>query len=142
MDNTCKNIVNSVGIEFESWMDLEGFLVPRENLLDIEKYNQVKIHIAELKKNFSSSFMTSLQKNATNNQKWPLLNLVRQILNIHHYKMVPIRKCDGYTPEGVKKFRRFFRIVLSKNKKENPKMEEEKENSKDSKEDTGEEEIT
>jgi hypothetical protein len=65
--------------------------------------------------------MTSLQKNADKFQKWPLLNLTRQILNIHHYKMTPIRKCDGYTPDGVKKFKRFFRI--DKNKKK-PNLEE------------------
>ena len=54
--------------------------------------------------------MTSLQKNADKSQKWPLLNLVRQILNVYHYKMDPIRKADGYTLEGIKKYRRFFQI--------------------------------
>jgi hypothetical protein len=54
--------------------------------------------------------MTSLQKNADKSQKWPLLNLVRQILNVYDYKMEPIRKSDGYTLEGVKKYKRFFLI--------------------------------
>jgi hypothetical protein len=27
--------------------------------------------------------------------------------------MKPIRKSDGYTPEGVKKYKRFFEIVMS-----------------------------
>ena len=54
--------------------------------------------------------MTILQKNADKSQKWPLLNLVRQILNVYHYKMEPIRKADGYTLEGIKKYRRFFQI--------------------------------
>jgi hypothetical protein len=55
--------------------------------------------------------MTSLQKNAEKEQKWPLLNLVRQILNVYNYKMEPIRKSDGYTLEGVKKYKRFFQII-------------------------------
>jgi hypothetical protein len=59
--------------------------------------------------------MTSLQKNADKSQKWPLLNLVRQILNVYDYKMDPIRKSDGYTLEGVKKYKRYFLI----NKKSN-----------------------
>jgi hypothetical protein len=59
--------------------------------------------------------MTSLQKNADKSQKWPLLNLVRQILNVYNYKMDPIRKSDGYTLEGVKKYKRYFLI----NKKSN-----------------------
>lgn len=126
MDPYCKNILKIVGIDFESFHDLEGFLIPRENLLDESKYNHVNHIIPELKKNFSSSLMTSLQKNAKNNQKWPLLNLVRQILNIHHLKMVPVRKSDGYTPDGTKKFKRFFRIVLSKKKNKNLLEKDEK----------------
>ena len=66
--------------------------------------------IPELKSVFSSSYMTSLQQTANKDQKWPLLNLIRQILRLYHYDMVPIRKSDGYTPEGVKKYKRFFNI--------------------------------
>jgi hypothetical protein len=54
--------------------------------------------------------MTSLQKNADKSQKFPLINLVRQILNVYDYKMEPIRKSDGYTLEGVKKYKRYFQI--------------------------------
>jgi hypothetical protein len=36
-------------------------------------YDEVKKYLPELKKNYSSSFMTSLQKNADKSQKWPLL---------------------------------------------------------------------
>jgi hypothetical protein len=54
--------------------------------------------------------LTSLQKNADKSQKWPLLNLIRQILSVYGYKMKPIRKADGYTLEGVKKYKRYFQI--------------------------------
>jgi hypothetical protein len=54
--------------------------------------------------------MTSLQKNADKSQKWPLLNLIRQILNVYDYKMEPIRKADGYTLEGIKKYKRYFQV--------------------------------
>jgi len=84
--------------------------IPREQLLSEAKYGEIKKIIPELKKNFSSSFMTSLQKNACKSQKWPLLNLIRQILSIYNYQMEPIRKSDGYTLEGVKKYKRFFQI--------------------------------
>lgn len=52
-----------------------------------------------------------MQKNAGKNQKWPLINLVRQILSVYNYHLSPVRKCDGYTSEGVKKYKRFFKIV-------------------------------
>ena len=110
MDEDSKQILNIVGINIESINDLEFFLLPREQLLCDLKYQEIQILIPELKKKFSSSFMTSLQKNAKIEQKWPLLNLVRQILSIYNYKMEPIRKSDGYTLEGIKKYKRFFQI--------------------------------
>ena len=54
--------------------------------------------------------LTSLQTNAQKKQKWPLLNLVRQILKSNDYKMEPIRKSNGYTKDGKKKYLRFFLI--------------------------------
>ena len=110
MDEESKNLLFLIGLKFEILNDLDGLLIPREQLLDDKKYDEIKKHIPELKKSLSSSFMTSLQKNADNIQKWPLLNLVRQILLFYNYKMEPIRKSDGYTLEGVKKYKRFFQI--------------------------------
>lgn len=110
MDENSKKILSIVGINFEILTDLEWLFIPREQLLSDAKYIEIKNMIPELKKNFSSSFMTSLQKNAGKSQKWPLLNLIRQILSIYNYQMEPIRKSDGYTLEGVKKYKRLFQI--------------------------------
>ena len=110
MDEDCKKIMTIIGIQFEILTDLEGIFIPREQLLSDSKYLEIKQMIPDLKKHFSSSFMTSLQKNASKSQKWPLLNLIRQILSIYNYQMEPIRKSDGYTLEGVKKYKRFFQI--------------------------------
>ena len=110
MDSESKIIMKNIGIEFETFVDLEGIFIPREQLLSDTKYEEIKKLIPELKKKYSSSFMTCLQKNADKTQKWPLINLVRQILAFHNFKMEPIRKADGYTLDGVKKYRRYFLI--------------------------------
>jgi hypothetical protein len=110
MNEECKSIFKIIGIEFNEIEDLNGLTIWREQLLSDTKYDEIKKNLPELKKIYSSSFMTSLQKNADKSQKWPLLNLVRQILNVYDYKMEPIRKSDGYTLEGVKKYKRFFLI--------------------------------
>jgi hypothetical protein len=110
MDKESKIILKNVGIEFENLTELNGIFIPREILLSDNKYDEIKKLIPELKKNYSSSLMTSLQKSAEQSQKWPLLNLVRQILNIYNYRMEPVRKADGYTLEGIKKYKRFFLI--------------------------------
>ena len=90
--------------------DLNGMLVPREFFLDKTVYDSVKEDISVLKQVFTSSALTSLQSNAEANQKWPLLNLVRQILRSCHYKMTPKRVSAGYTKEGKKIYKRMFII--------------------------------
>lgn len=101
--NKCKILIN----EFD---DLNGFLLPREIFLDKDVYNSVKEDISILKQVFTSSALTSLQSNAEENQKWPLLNLVRQILRSCHYKMIPKRVSAGYTKDGKKIYKRMFII--------------------------------
>jgi hypothetical protein len=110
MDEYSKKILQIVGIIDSSLNNLQDVLIPREQLLSVEKYNAVKDIIAELKTVFSSSSMTSLQKTAEKEQRWPLINLVRQLLHVYKFRMIPIRKSDGYTPDGIKKYKRFFQI--------------------------------
>lgn len=115
MNEESKTILKIIGIEFNETDDLNGLTILRDQLLSDNKYEEVKKLLPELKKIYSSSLMTSLQRNADKSQKWPLLNLVRQILNTHEYKMEPIRKSDGYTLEGVKKYKRYFLIKKKSN---------------------------
>jgi len=110
MDDNSRLILKMVGFEIDELKDIDGLVTPRESLISDDKYDQIKKLIPELKKHYSSSFMTSLQTKAETSQKWPLLNLIRQILNVYNYKMEPIRKSDGYTLEGVKKYKRYFQI--------------------------------
>ena len=110
MDENIKEIFKAVEIDPDY---LDGALIPREMLISVSLYDKIQEKIPDLKKKFSSSYMTSLHKGAKDQQKWPLLNLIRQILHTYHYQMKPIRKSDGYTPQGVKKYRRYF--LISKN---------------------------
>jgi hypothetical protein len=112
MDQDTKSVLKLVGFEFNDLKDINGLIIEREILLSDNKYDEIKGLLPELKKKYSSSFMTSLQKNADKSQKWPLLNFVRQILNTYGYKMEPIRKSDGYTLEGIKKYKRYFQIKI------------------------------
>jgi hypothetical protein len=32
-------------------------------------------------------------------------------LSVYNYLLAPIRKCDGYTSDGVKKYKRYFKII-------------------------------
>jgi len=110
MDKHVINFLKKCKIQFDVDNQLDGQLIPRDILLSKEVYNEVKEEIVEFKKKFSSSSLTSLQKTAESGQKWPLLNLVRQVLKTCNYQMKPIRRSDGYKKDGKKKYKRFFLI--------------------------------
>jgi len=104
------SFLNKCGIVCESFICIENLIIPREILIHNEKYSNVKDYIVVFKKRFSSSYLTSLQNTAQNKQRWPLLNLVRQILKGYYFKLTPKRLCDGYTKEKKKRYRRVFII--------------------------------
>lgn len=105
-----KTFLNKCKIVVDNFNELNGMLIPREIFLDKDIYMNVKEDISILKQIFASSSLTSLQSTAEDNQRWPLLNLVRQILKSCHYKMTPKRVSNGYTKEGKKIYRRMFII--------------------------------
>ena len=119
MTSPIGEVLNAVNIDFETLSD-EGnnssgnILILRDTLIDNDKYEIIKEKIPLLKKHFSSSVLTSLQLTAEKKQKWPLLNLVRQILKSLKYEMKPIRKSNGYTKNGKKIYVRYFFIQKMK----------------------------
>ena len=102
--------LNKCKIPFNDEQQLEGMLVSREILLSGDTYEIVKMDIPIIKKFYSSSGMKGLQKNASEKERWPLLNLVRQLLKASNFHMCPIRMSDGYTKDKKKKYKRYFRI--------------------------------
>ena len=102
-------MLNASGITCNSFKDLHGLLIQREVLINDEKYAQIiKTELPILKKHFSSSYLTALQSTASIKQKFPLLNLIRQLLRSCNYKLTPTRISDGYTLAGDKKYKRMF----------------------------------
>tara|TARA_B100000900_G_C20501484_1_gene683949 strand:+ start:165 stop:650 length:486 start_codon:yes stop_codon:yes gene_type:complete len=111
-ENLIIQILHLAGIPLEHIEQINGTLIPRDILISREKYKNVKEFLVKLKKikNFSSSYLTSLHEGAEIKQKWPLLNLVRQILKVQNYRMKPVRKSAGKTKDGKKKYVRYFMI--------------------------------
>ena len=95
--------LNKCNLAFDSVEQLNGMEIPRDILLSKKKYEEIIEEIVSIKKSgFSSSSLTALQKNAKERQKWPLLNLVRQILRASNYNLIPFRKSDGRDKLGKK----------------------------------------
>ncbi len=112
-DGLMKFICNALHIEPHELKD--GLLIERDMLISKEKYEKLKPHIAELKKIFSSKCMTSMHSCAEYNQRWPCLNLVRQVLKRMGYNIVPERRCAGRDGDGKKIFERFFKLYKREN---------------------------
>jgi hypothetical protein len=111
-----KNFLKKCSIHYNNIEDLEGLLICRDVLLHDQTYLNVLDDIPMIKKYFSSSSMTCLQETAYISQKWPLLNLVRQILKANNFVMTPIRKSAGYDKDKKKIFKRYFKIEKMKSK--------------------------
>lgn len=111
-ENIAIYILKLAGLQLEDVSELTGCLIPRDLLLSSSKYEIIREHLNKLKgkDSFSSSYLTSLHKDADKKQKWPLLNLVRQILKVKNYRMKPVRKSAGKTKDGKKKYIRYFMI--------------------------------
>lgn len=110
--NTEKELIKFIcaALNIEPHELQDGLIIPRDMLISPEKYEKLKPHITELKKIFSSKCMTSMHASAEYNQKWPCLNLVRQVLKRMGYDIEPERKCAGRDETGKKLFERFFKV--------------------------------
>ena len=108
------DFLNKANIICNSIAELNGMLIPREVFMNGEIYKSLKDKIPNLKTLFSSSYLTSLQDTAEKKQKWPLLNLLRQVLRSCNFKLTPKRISDGYTIDGKKKYKRMFIIEKMK----------------------------
>lgn len=106
-------LLNKSGICVSSFKYLDGFVFERDILLNDSKMEYMEDEIKKIKNIFSVSSIQCLQKNAKQRQKWPLLNLVRQVLKNINFKMVPFRKSNGYDKQKRKIFIRYFRIKKS-----------------------------
>ncbi len=104
------DFLNKSHIPCTTLTDLNGMLLPRELFFNDVLYKQLKTDIPMLKNMFSSSYLTALQEPAEKIQKWPHLNLIRQVLRSCNFKLIPKRVSDGYTIDGKKKYKRMFII--------------------------------
>jgi len=112
-DGLMKFICNALHIEPNELKD--GLIIERDMLISKEKYEALKPHIVDLKKIFSSKCMTSMHTCAEYNQRWPCLNLVRQVLKRMGYDIQPERRCAGRDEDGKKIFERFFKLHKREN---------------------------
>jgi hypothetical protein len=99
--------------EFKKILNLETL---EHNEVEFDKLQEPEIIknlfalTPRLKKCYPSDKLTSLHYNATSKQRFPGVNILRQILRIHGYKMRPVVRCMGYD-KGRKLIKRSYLIT-------------------------------
>jgi len=102
-------IIN-IDIDIDDKDSLLNYTFERDILLDqtvIDKYYEM---IKNLKKNYTSDVLTCLHMNSTIKQRFPGINMLRQILKCNGLKLKPKVVSMGYIGD-VKMVKRFFTIV-------------------------------
>ncbi len=107
------NFLNTCGVNCTTISELDGIILYRDNYIFSNNYDKIKSSICDLKNFLSSSVYTSLHADADKKQRFPLVNLIRQILKSINHKLTPKRVSDGYTTDGIKKYKRIF--IIQKN---------------------------
>jgi hypothetical protein len=93
-----------------TYEQLEGYIIERNLLVNNSLYKKLYEEIPKIKNILSSSKYNSVHSVAEEKQKWPLINLLRQLLKQYNFTLTPKRISDGYDKDGTKKYKRFFVI--------------------------------
>lgn len=111
-----KEIFNILSMTVESESDLFSVLVPRDLLLRVDIEQRLTELISNLKGKYKTSKLNCLHKNRESKQKFPGINLVRQILRCNGYHLKPVIYCRGYCKHSGKKIiDRNFKVVRINN---------------------------
>ena len=118
------NIFKILDMDIKTEQDLFSALVPRDLLLRVDVEQELTLLISSLKGKYKTSKLNCLHKNRDDKQKFPGINLVRQILRCNGYHLKPVIFSRGYCKHSGKKIvDRNFKIVRLPNYQD-IKMEE------------------
>jgi len=74
----------------------------------VEEYYKM---IPDLKKHYNSEMLNCLHQNSLKKQKFPAVNMLRQVLKCNKYKLKPFIICNGYDKSsGKKNIQRYYII--------------------------------
>lgn len=92
--------------------DLFSLTISQDKLKDKELINKLYEKIDNLKIFYNSNMLTCLHKNSLHKQKFPALNMLRQICKCNGLKMYPFVISRGYDKvSGRKIMDRYYKIT-------------------------------
>ena len=111
-ENILKKMLNIIGINYSALEDLQGKQINRDLLLEDNVVKEFMILKQLIRSSgYKSGKLTSLHKNNETHQKFPAINMVRQVLKCNGFKLTPYVVSIGYDQDTGKKLtKRYFNI--------------------------------
>ena len=100
-----------IGYHVYEQNDLLDIMIMRDKLLEKTTNKILLDKVPELKKVYNTGYLSCLHDNSIYKQKWPAINLFRQILKCNFYHLTPKILSNGYDKlSGKKQVTRVFVI--------------------------------
>ena len=118
-------LLNLMNIKCDTIEEALGTIIEQNELKYFELDKKCFQYVEELKKFYKSNMLNCLHKNSLSKQRFPAVNMLRQILKCNDIKLRPFNVCQGYNKStGNKIVKRFYKIMTMKDYNEE-KMKEE-----------------
>ena len=92
-----------LGYKIKSIDDLFSLSIPQDKIKEKKIIENMYEKIDELKNKYKSNMLTCLHKNSLEKQKFPALNMIRQICKCNNIKVFPQVISKGYDKSSGKK---------------------------------------
>ncbi len=107
-----KELFKIFKIEINNEEDILNIIIDGDTFKNPKIINNLHSLIPKLKENYKSTALTCLHKNSLDKQKFPAINLIRQILKCNNYKLYGYYISMGYNKQNGKKLlKRVYKIT-------------------------------
>ncbi len=104
-------LFDAIDIKIETREDILNIILRQDTLKDRNLIEELYRKAPNLKSFYNSSKLTCLHKNSLDKQKFPAVNMYRQLLKCNNLRMEPYVVSKGYNKYSGKKIvERFYRI--------------------------------
>ena len=107
-----RKVLSRVNVSFGSLPDLYNQVISREALLDKKVCDSLLSMRSALKSHYHSDMLSCLHANSAQKQRFPAVNMVRQLLRTNGMYMQPRIQSMGYDRNTGKKLVKRFYVIL------------------------------
>ena len=105
-----QSLLKVINIEMTDRETLNGTSFERDILLTEDVIHKYYSMIKKLKTTYTSDILTCLHVNSVLKQKFPAINMLRQMLKCNNFKLKPVVITLGYSG-NIKLVKRYFKII-------------------------------